>query len=53
MTGIITGIITGIMAGVAAGVDLVFTTVEFDCYVYELVYPHTFLRHTAGLVCWY
>ena len=48
-----TGIVTGIMAGVAAGVNLVFTTVEFDCYVYELVYPHTFFRHTAGLVCWY
>ena len=28
-----TGIITGIMAGVVAGVSLVFTTVEFDCYV--------------------
>ena len=52
-TGIMTGIITGIMAGVAAGVNLVFTTVELDCYAYELVYPHTFLRHTAGLVCWY
>ena len=33
MTGIITGIITGIMAGVMTGVSLVFTTVEFDCYV--------------------
>ena len=31
--GIMTGIITGIMAGVVAGVSLVFTTVEFDCYV--------------------
>ena len=33
MTGIITGIITGIMAGLMTGVSLVFTTVEFDCYV--------------------
>ena len=33
MTGIITDIITGIMAGVMTGVSLVFTTVEFDCYV--------------------
>ena len=33
MTGIITDIITGIMAGVMTGVSLVFTTIEFDCYV--------------------
>ena len=33
LTGIVTGIITGIMAGVRTGVSLVFTTVEFDCYV--------------------
>ena len=44
---------TGIMTGVAAGVNLVFTTVELDCYAHKLVYPHTFFRHTVGLVCWY
>ena len=53
MTGIMTGIMTDITAGVAAGVNLVFTTVELDCYAHKLVYPHTFLRHTVGLVCWY
>ena len=44
---------TGIMTGVAAGVNLVSTTVELDCYAHKLVYPHTFSRHTVGLVCWY
>ena len=48
-----TGMMTGIMTGVAAGVNLVSTTVELDCYAQILVYPHTFLRHTVGLVCWY
>ena len=47
------GLMTGITTGVAAGVKLVFTTVELDCYAFSLVYPHTFIRHTAGLVCWY
>ena len=48
-----TGIMTGIMTGVAAGVNLVSTTVELDYYAHKLVYPHTFFRHTVGLVCWY
>ena len=48
-----TGIMTGIMTDVAAGVNLVSTTVELDCYAHKLVYPHTFFRHTVGLVCWY
>ena len=36
-----TGIITGIMAGVMTGVSLVFTTVEFDCYVFMNWCIHT------------
>ena len=48
-----TGIMTGIMTGVAAGVNLVSTTVELDYYAHKRVYPHTFFRHTVGLVCWY
>ena len=48
-----TGMMTGIMTDVAAGVNLVSTTVELDYYAHKLVYPHTFFRHTVGLVCWY